>query len=147
MQLFLVAILVFVLDQATKQVALRFLTFGTSTPVVAHIFHLTLVENQGIAFGVLQDHAPVLLIVITLCVLILIAYFVFVPQSTLYQRFCYGFILGGALGNLVDRLRLGHVVDFLDFRIWPVFNVADAFISIGVGLLILTAFKKSSRAS
>ena len=146
MQLFIVAILIFTFDQATKYSALHFLTKGTTKPVILNIFHLTLVENPGIAFGMFQNYGTLLMIAITLCILVLIIYFSFVPQSRMFHRICYGFILGGALGNLTDRLRLGHVVDFLDFRIWPVFNIADTFISIGVAFLILAAFRKTKHA-
>ena len=147
MQLFIVAISIFFLDQTTKLMALRFLTGNPSIPVIPKIFHLTLVENQGIAFGMFQNHGSLLLIVITVCVLVLMVYFARTPESSVFHRVCYGFILGGAAGNLIDRIRLGHVVDFLDFRIWPVFNIADTFITIGVSLLLLAAFKDKTHAS
>ncbi len=146
-RLFVTAIFILVLDQVTKGLALQFLNRDTGIPILAHVFHLTLVQNQGIAFGIFDTHAHFLLGAITASVLILVIYPFFSPPEKLRDQVAYGFILGGAAGNLVDRVRLGFVVDFLDFRIWPVFNVADTFITIGVSLLILSTFKKSSHAS
>ncbi len=142
MQLFIIAVFIFVFDQVTKYFVLHSLTPGQSLAVIPRIFHLTLVENQGIAFGMFQNHGSILQTAIILCVMILIIYFASVPQTDTFHRVCYGFILGGALGNLTDRIRFGRVTDFLDFRIWPVFNVADSFISIGVLLLIVATFRK-----
>lgn len=147
MQLFLIAVIIFTLDQVTKQFALHFLAGKTTVPVIFGIFHLTMVENQGIAFGIFQNYGALLLVAITICVAALVVYFARVPESRTFHRICYGFILGGALGNLTDRIRIGHVVDFLDFRIWPVFNIADSFITIGVCLLILETLRKGKRAS
>ena len=141
--LFLPAIFIFFLDQFTKHLALRFLTMGMSVPVLPRVFQLTLVENQGIAFGILDDHGSFLLVAITACIIFLIVYSLRSPPAERYAQIAYGFILGGAVGNLLDRIRLGHVVDFLDFRIWPVFNFADSFITIGVSIFILHALKKS----
>ena len=147
MLLFLIAALVFAVDQSAKHFAVLYLKHGSSVPVFGKCFYLTLVENTGIAFGILQEYAPALLLVITASVLALLVYSFFRHPDGHYKQVAYGFILGGALGNLTDRLRLGHVVDFLDFRIWPVFNFADTFITIGVGLFLLIAFKKEPHAS
>ena len=138
----LLAGLVVFIDQLTKILALTELTSGTSHPVVQNIFHLTLVENQGIAFGLFQGADKLLLIVITLSIGVL-AMIGFRSRSLqLKTQFAMGLILGGAIGNWIDRIRTGAVIDFLDFRIWPVFNLADTAITIGVGIFLLEFFPK-----
>ncbi|MBI4115746.1 MAG: signal peptidase II [Candidatus Omnitrophica bacterium] len=140
---FLLAGLVVLLDQLTKAFALKFLSFGESWPVLSSIFHLTLVQNQGIAFGLFQGFDKILLLIITVSIGILVV--VALRSDPLRPRahLALGLILGGAFGNWIDRIRIGSVIDFLDFRIWPVFNLADTAITIGVGLFMLEFFKKS----
>ena len=123
-------------DQLTKTLARNFLDPGTSRPVFPPVFHLTLVENQGIAFGLFQRGDSILFIVITLSIGALFYLGIF-SNPPLRNQSALGLILGGALGNWVDRIRVGAVIDFLDFRIWPVFNFADTAITIGVGILLL----------
>ena len=96
-------------------------------PILPNVFHLTLVHNTGVAFGLLQGYG--LLITLGTCAVIVGLWWSrFFTLST-------GLILGGAIGNLIDRLRIGAVIDFLDFRIWPVFNLADSCITIGALLM------------
>lgn len=141
---FYLACAVLILDQATKLLAEIFLASSPSFPVIPGIFHLTLVHNRGAAFGVFKG-ANILFILTSFFFIILIVvllnrrelflrFFSLDPQNSAV-RFALGLILGGACGNLIDRLRFSYVVDFLDFRIWPVFNFADSAITIG-GILI-----------
>ena len=143
----LVTFLVVLLDQTSKFYLLGWLRDYQSISVIPNVFHLTLVHNTGIAFGLFHGGSPLLLaaIIIGICVLIYIS-FKMRNEPALF-RLSFGFVLGGAIGNLIDRLVRGAVVDFLDFRVWPVFNVADSFISIGVGLLILNMLGKKNNAS
>jgi signal peptidase II len=134
--LFSIAALVLVFDQFTKYVALSWLKPQGSVPVVPGVFHLSFVENAGIAFGFFQGHSEILSIVIMVSVLCLLGGSWFLRYQKWADRMAYSFILGGAAGNLMDRIRFQHVIDFIDFRIWPVFNVADSFITIGVCLFI-----------
>ncbi len=127
-------------DQLTKAVSLRYLVAGESVPVIPNVFHLTLVSNTGIAFGFFKDHGTLLLLLISCSLLLLFWWGMKHGQSSLTARVGLGLILGGAFGNWIDRVRVGGVIDFLDFRIWPVFNVADTAISIGVGLYLLLLF-------
>ena len=124
--------------------AKNFLVPGVSRAILPQIFHLTLVENQGIAFGFFQGGEKILLAVISISICILIAVGFCFPTERMRVQWGIGLILGGALGNWVDRVRLGAVVDFLDFRIWPVFNFADTAISVGVGLFLLDLMKKNA---
>lgn len=132
---------VFVLDQLTKWLAIRYLTEESSFPVISHIFQLSLVKNTGIAFGLLQGHSELLTLAVTASVLVLLGCSPLFRNRPVSRRMAYGFILGGAVGNWVDRIRHDYVIDFLDFRVWPVFNVADCFITIGVTLFIWFAIR------
>lgn len=145
----LIGSLVFVLflDQFTKWLAVVHLKPLGSIPVIPQIFHLTYVENSGIAFGFFRNHPELLTIVITVSLFILLIYTQFFTGANRLRKIAYGFILGGAFGNLVDRYRIQHVIDFLDFRVWPVFNVADSFITIGVILFVWFSLKGSDHAS
>ena len=147
MWVFPITVLIVGLDVATKQAALCWLAEGISVPVIRNIFHLTLVQNRGIAFGVLAQYSDWLLFLIALSVVVLVYYAFRLRASALAKQIAYAFILGGAVGNLIDRFRFGHVIDFLDFRIWPVFNLADSFITMGVCFFIFVTLRRKSRAS
>jgi signal peptidase II len=109
----------------------------TSIPVIDNIFHITYIQNKGAAFGFLQNKI-IFFIFVTIIVAVVILFLLWKTRDkSNYKLFHFSIILqlGGAIGNLIDRVRLGYVVDFLDFRIWPVFNVADIAIVSGVILL------------
>ena len=108
-----------------------------SIAVIPGVFYITYVKNYGAAFGILA-HRTGLFVIITVLVVLLIVYFLRqLPKDQKLLRIALVLQLGGALGNLVDRLLYGFVIDFLDFRFWPVFNVADIAIVAGIGLFIL----------
>ena len=136
-----IALLIVFLDQTTKFAAQLYLTEETSVPVLQGFFHLTLVHNTGVAFGLLREHGDILLGIITASVVFLSLWAHFVLHSGFWMESSLALILGGAVGNWIDRLRLGSVVDFLDFRVWPVFNVADSAITAGVFLYCLLLMK------
>ena len=144
---FLTSILVLAADRWTKHLALTHLSHETSVPVLPGIFHFTLVENTGIAFGLFQQHSGVLFLAITVCVIALLYFSGSNHSSSLGQKVAYGLILGGAIGNWFDRVTVGHVIDFLDFRIWPVFNIADSCISVGVALYLFATLLEPKHAS
>jgi len=140
------ALVVLILDQLTKAVALRQLVPGMSVNVLDGVFSLTLVMNPGLAFGMLSTTPTawrwivVVLSMGALAVLGMVGVRL-LPTGGWITRLALGLIFGGAVGNLVDRGRFGAVVDFLDFYWrqyhWPAFNVADSSISVGVALLAL----------
>ena len=134
------ALFVFLVDQAAKFWAVRSLDLAESRPILGNFFHLTLVENQGIAFGLFGGMERVLFIVITLSLILLILFGLCSQTLQRHSQWGIGLILGGALGNWADRIRVGAVIDFLDFRVWPVFNFADTAITLGVGLFLLDFF-------
>jgi len=118
------------------------MSLADSMPVIKSIFHITYVENTGIAFG-LFPQGQILFITISLIIILVIVFFERKKAlKSPWERFCLGLVLGGALGNLVDRLRFGFVIDFLDFRIWPVFNLADSGVCIGGILMAFFLLKK-----
>lgn len=145
----LLAGFVLLLDQFTKASAKSFLLPGASRTILPNLFRLTLVENQGIAFGFFQGGEKLLLAVISMSICVLIAVGFYSHPERIRVQWGIGLILGGALGNWVDRVRLGAVIDFLDFHLgrlfnWPVFNFADTAISVGVGLFLLDWMKKNA---
>lgn len=135
--IFLIVLLILFLDQISKFLAVKTLSLHQSIPVIKGFFHITLIHNRGAAFGILKNHAC-LFIVISISAIILISLTLLSRQRhkiTSLYTISLGLILAGAAGNLIDRISLGYVIDFLDFRIWPVFNVADSAISAGAVLL------------
>lgn len=113
---------------------------------VNFFFHLTRVNNNGAAFGFFKELRYFLIGFSIICVMVLTAMLWRRRKASipLLAETALSLIIGGALGNLADRLLYGYVVDFLDFRVWPVFNVADASISLGVGLALLQILRKRS---
>jgi signal peptidase II len=138
---------VILLDQLTKALALAFLVPGETRPLLPNLFHLTLVENEGIAFGLFQGAEQFLFVLITASIFVLILIGFRSAPARIKTQAALGLILGGAVGNWVDRLRVGAVIDFLDFRIWPVFNLADTAITVGVGLFLLDLIRKPKHAA
>ncbi|MCX5711756.1 MAG: signal peptidase II [Candidatus Omnitrophica bacterium] len=133
---FIIVISILFFDQASKFLVVKSLSLNQSVPILRGIFHISLVHNRGAAFGLLNNQVPVF-IAATLLAVVLIALSLKKSKAdklSLYNIALY-LILGGALGNLIDRLFLGYVIDFLDFRVWPVFNIADSAITIGAVLL------------
>lgn len=145
MPVLLLTLIVFLTDQISKLLVRQWLEPNQSVPVLKNIFHLTYINNPGAAFGILA-HRTSLFIISTLAViaLIIVAYRQF-PVHRLSFRLALALQLGGALGNLLDRIRFGYVVDFLDFRVWPVFNLADVAIVLGVGLIIWELWRKEEK--
>lgn len=122
-------------DQLTKHyIVLNFLP-ETSRPVIEGVFHITYVLNPGAAFGMFK-HQTFLFLAIAVGLLCLVGYlYPRLPKKHCWLRRGMTLMSGGALGNVIDRLQTGYVVDFFDFRIWPVFNVADIAIVCGVALM------------
>jgi signal peptidase II len=126
---------VFVLDRVTKSLVAASVPFGTEIPVVGHLVGITNVRNSGAAFGLVPAGAGVFLVA-SMVVSIALGVYVARTPTSLWAGVVLGLILGGTIGNGFDRLVYGTVTDFINFHFWPVFNVADSAISIGVLLLI-----------
>ncbi|MEK7766463.1 MAG: signal peptidase II [bacterium] len=134
----LTAVTLFLADQASKWLALSRLADSVTTPLIPSVFHLTLVHNTGAAFGMFHGGNLVLGLVAALVAGALTIWHASITQAHPGREWAVGLILGGALGNLFDRVYRSGVVDFLDFRVWPVFNVADSAICVGAGWMMLT---------
>ena len=142
---YVAAALVIVLDQITKRVVMTTFLPGESRIVVPHVFWLTYVQNHRGAFGLFGGH-PLFMAAIALGVVILFYTWYRQDGANAPTHIIFGLILGGAIGNIIDRLRFGYVVDFFDLHWWPVFNVADSAISVGIiSLLLLLAFHDRRR--
>ncbi|MBS3899091.1 MAG: signal peptidase II [Dethiobacter sp.] len=135
--LFLIALLIILIDQLTKLLIVNTMSQNESIPVITNIFHITYVHNFGAAFGLLAHRTGFFILVTVVLVLLLLAFLRYLPKEQKLLRSALVLLLGGATGNLIDRVRVGYVIDFFDFRVWPVFNVADIAIVFGIGLLIL----------
>jgi signal peptidase II len=136
-------------DQITKAIALSSLRDGESLPVVDGVLHWTLQRNPGAAFGLFR-RAPVLFTVVAIVIATVIV--VAAPRvRDGLNAVALGLVLGGALGNLGDRLFRppgpfrGRVIDFIDFRVWPTFNLADAAVVVGAALLAIASFRAEHR--
>jgi signal peptidase II len=151
-----VAGLIVCLDQLTKTLVDRFMALYESRAVVDGIVRLTYVQNRGAAFGILSDadlpYQSVLFAAVSLLALAAIGVYAWrLPAGSRLPRVALALIMGGAVGNLLDRVRFGYVVDFVDVHWgahhWPAFNVADSAISIGVALLLLDILRHPQGAS
>jgi signal peptidase II len=142
----LVAIIALILDQITKYlIVINFDNVGDTFPLWQGVFHLTYVQNTGAAFSFFQGGASWLR---WLSLLVSLGLMIFAWREKLskIEQLAYGFILAGALGNGIDRFLFGYVVDFLDFRLinFPVFNIADICVNIGIIFLIYATIKASN---
>ena len=133
-----IALLIVIIDQLAKFLVTSRMSFSESVPVIKNVFHLTLIKNFGIGFGLFNAPAARwILVLVTIVIIGMILYYYNKIPDKYLPVISASLILGGAVGNLIDRLLLGFVVDFLDFRIWPAFNAADSAITVGVvGLII-----------
>ena len=138
----LFAAIVFALDRFTKFLVLSIFKLNESLPIINNFFHLTFVTNTGSAFGLFRNSGLLLAIVAVLILSLAIYYTTKIKEHERWMQISMGLMIGGILGNLIDRIIHGHVIDFLDFRIWPVFNVADSAITVSVIILVTLIWEK-----
>ena len=142
----IIILLIIGLDQLTKFIFNNNLVLNFPNPVIKGFFYLTLVHNRGAAFGILKNQS-LLFILSSVFAISLICFNLKNSKRDKklpLNNLALVLILSGAIGNLIDRLFLGYVIDFLDFCVWPVFNVADSAITIGAVLLVWSLFKKEN---
>lgn len=130
-------IIITVLDQFIKFIAVNNLIEVGTIPVIENVFHFTYCENTGAGFGFMSNYTHLLTILTFIIVAAALAYVFVKRPNDKMLNVAMTFMLGGAIGNLIDRVRLGYVVDFLDFRLinFPIFNIADCFITVGAIVL------------
>ena len=133
--LWVLAAVVLLLDQSTKALIVGWLNWGESWPVEG-FFRFTHARNTGTAFSLFQGHSNILSFVAILAVGVLLWVYWSTGAKSFILRIALGLQLGGALGNLLDRLQQGYVTDFIDVGPWPIFNVADSAISVGMVLMV-----------
>ncbi|MDT3698255.1 MAG: signal peptidase II [Thermincola sp.] len=133
------------LDQWSKWLVMGRLAEGQSLQLVENIFYLTYVRNPGAAFGMLPYRTTFFVVVTILVMVGIFLLFRYIPDDRIMLKYGLSLQAGGAIGNFIDRLRFGHVIDFFDLRFWPVFNIADVAIVLGVGILIVQLLKSDSR--
>lgn len=142
---YLIAIVIIVIDQITKGLIVANMKIGEQIPLIENLLYITSHRNKGAAFGILQGQMW-LFFTITIIVVIGVIYILQRKVNYIGTGVAYGLILGGAIGNFIDRLFRGEVVDFIDVKIvsydFPIFNVADSSLVIGVILLMLFTFKE-----
>jgi len=139
------ALIAFLLDQVTKYWVVHTFRLGQTLPLLRGIFHFTYVTNTGAAFSLLSGKVEWLRWLSLGVSLVLITIALLGPLLSFWEQLGYGLILGGAMGNGIDRFALGYVVDFLDLRLinFAVFNMADSFISIGIVCLLIASWQQT----
>lgn len=141
----LVTFTIVAIDRVTKLFFSDLLSLGESIPVVRGVFHMTLVHNTGIAFGFFKDQGMVFIVIPVIAIILLVFNIYYYRQNdeVLNRTYIIGFslILAGAIGNLIDRVLYGYVIDFVDIQIWPVFNIADCAITVGAAIIAVKCFQ------
>lgn len=133
---FSIAIVVVLIDQLAKFLIKTGFQLKESVQITK-FFYLTYIHNFGAGFGILQQQRFILIFISIIVIGAIFFYLDKIKEKELLPQFLVGFILGGTIGNLIDRLYYGYVIDFLDFRVWPIFNFADSFVTIGaIGLIV-----------
>ncbi len=138
---YILIVALIILDQMTKYLIRANLAIGESLPILKGIFHITYAQNTGAAFSVLRGHSWILG-VFTCIVAIAMLYYIYKVKKngSKILLFSLSLIVSGGIGNMIDRFLLGYVVDFFDFMIWPIFNVADVCVCCGCALLMWYVF-------
>lgn len=140
----ILSLIIVIVDQIAKFIITR-CADKLPVDILNGIFSINLVYNKGGAFGILQHQNYLFILISSIAILIIL---LILPRQEINTiKIALSFIMGGAIGNMIDRVRLGCVIDFLDFKIWPVFNIADSAITIGAVLLVLQLLKSKVSAS
>lgn len=134
--LILISSCIVALDQFTKFLVQSRMNFGSSIVVIKGLLDISYVTNDGAAFGLFRGWNPIFIMVTFIAIVFIFVYYRQFKDD-LWMRIALGFLLGGAVGNLIDRIRINQVIDFINFRWWPSFNVADISVCIGAGMLLI----------
>ena len=148
MAFYAVALAVIAVDQVSKYLVQANMTVGQSLPPDG-VVRLHYVTNTGGLFGLFPGQTSFVTVGAVLALVAIVLYYRFLASKSSLARLSLGLVLGGAVGNLIDRLRLGYVIDFVDLRVWPVFNLADAAVTVGViamVLILIVEWRKPARS-
>ena len=142
--IFLVSIIVFIVDIISKILVSNFMLEDQSIKIINNFLYFTYAKNTGIAFSFLEGNM-LFIISMTLIIVVLLIKYVYNKKLDVKEKISYGLVLGGAIGNLFDRIVYGYVIDFIDVYIfgydYPIFNVADSCVVVGIILILLLSFK------
>ncbi len=155
--IYLISAGVVALDQLSKILIVRNMALYESLPVLRDIFHITYTRNKGVAFSMLSNipdafRVPFFAVTTGAVIALILWSFRGLIKKSGYVRACFGLIVGGALGNFIDRVRIGEVIDFIEVGLnqnlkWPIFNVADSCINIGVVMLLVYIIRNKEGAA
>ena len=154
MKLFILPLLIVALDQATKFLVIRKLPLYEDVPLISGLLSLQHVRNSGAVFGIFSGTdipgKPYIFAILSAIALFALTYYArTIPREERLPRFALSLVIGGAIGNLIDRVRFGYVVDFVKMywenHVWPNYNVADSAISVGLVLLVIDSFRPRDR--
>ena len=141
---FLIFVGIAVIDQFSKQIIINSINYNYEVEVIKDLFYLTNIRNRGAAWGILQNYRIFFIVVTSLVVFCMLRFML--SEKNDYTKVVYTLIIGGAIGNFIDRLFRGYVIDFLDFYIgsyhFPTFNIADIFITLGTLMMVYEVFCK-----
>ena len=144
----IISIILLCIDQISKLLVVNLLTKTNSIAIIKNFFYLTYINNDGAAFSILVGKRVLLILIAVLVIVMLIRYIKKNNIQNKLELVSISLIIGGSLGNLIDRVVRGYVIDFLDFKIFnynfPIFNLADTFIVIGVFILLLKEIRKEN---
>ena len=143
-RIYIISVIIFILDQISKCIISTYLKLNQSIKIINNFFYIKYINNSGASWGILSN-SRILLIILSIIAIIILIRYIYTFKNTKLNIYGFGFLLGGILGNLCDRVLFGYVRDFLDFYIfkydYPIFNFADIFIVSGVILLIISIIK------
>lgn len=144
-KIFIISFIILVIDIISKRLVIGSLMKSESISIIGDFFRITYAENTGVAFSLIEGYVD-FIIIMTVIVIMMIFKYIKSNNIGKFEEIGYSFILGGAIGNLLDRVIYGYVIDFLDFNIFgydfPIFNIADSFIVIGVLILGIISFRE-----
>lgn len=143
-RIYITLIIALIIDQFSKFLVIKYIALNHSIAIIDNFFKLIYIRNTGAAWGMFDDKTIVIAILSAVFLFFLIKFIEEEKNMDKFLQFCYGTLLGGIIGNLLDRLLRGYVVDFLSFKIfnynYPVFNIADVFIVVSIILIVLFYF-------
>ena len=138
---FIIATAILFLDQLTKVMVRSSFELYESREIIPNVFHLTYIENPGAAFGMLADQRTFFLLITVFIIAFMLYFMKTLENDEPKANIFLSMVIGGALGNFIDRIQKGSVTDFFDFLIWPVFNIADMFIVFGIVMAAFYIFR------
>ena len=145
MKVFAWGVALAIADQLLKKLFSGTMQLGESIPVLPGIFHLTYIQNPGAAFGLFENQTLFFIVIAAFLLAFLAFAYKELAAQGIWVRFGMSLLAGGAVGNLLDRVRFGAVIDYLDFRIWPIFNLADIGICLGAALIVWGLLREEGR--